>query len=449
MAISLILFCLLKEASSFNHDLFTILATISYILTIYNWLSKGNRLFSLFCMFVVYSLFSNLGQSLIYIFIHQDFMLNIYSMYDLNNICPMLRYQFVCASGLYLGSAIYLNKDYRNVTAKEMSEHYKSFIPKKLCIDQTIYDILLYICLTVVFIYSSYQLVLRQTMSYSELYNDRESMSAYFSFGTILLGLNAILKKRHVKLVLYCWIYYFLAYNVAGTRSMGIIYAGALLFAMPILFPYYFQKKFYFIWGSVGTVGISAISIISNLRTQSIGSISYETDFLMSIMNSINEMGISENPTLITIEAVEKGTPYMQTILFNTLLGFVPSSFLELLVPETWVTHLGQWVNDISGATTTEWGYSWIAESYINYGEFGWIFTALYGYFIAFAENYSLRKIKNGDFLLALCLISILCKQIFFARAQISLVMTFYKPCIYILYLWLLFGNKERCKLKI
>ena len=160
-------------------------------------------------------------------------------------------------------------------------------------------------------------------------------------------------------------------------------------------------------------------------------------------------MGISETPTLITMEAIEKGTPYMQTILFNILLGFVPSSVLEIFVPDTWTTHLGEWVNVVSGTTTTEWGYSWIAESYINYGEFGWIFTAVYGYFIAFAENYSLRKIKSGDYLLALCLISILCKQIFFARAQINLVMSFYKPCIYILYLWMLFGDKKRCKLKI
>lgn len=449
MIISLVLFYILQEPSSINHDLFTSLASVSYILTIYNWLSKGNRPFSLFCLFVVYALFSNLGQSILYMFTRQDFILNIYSKYDLQDICPMLRYQFVCASGLYLGSAIYLRKSYRNVTAESISVHYRYLELQETSISQKFFDILLYVCLAVVFYFTIYQLVLRQTMSYKELYNERELVSAYFAFGTIVLGLNAILKKRHVRLVLFSWLFYFLAYNVAGTRSMGIIYAGALLFSMPILFPYYFQKRFYFVWGIVALLGISAISIISNLRTQSIGSLSNETDLWLSVLQSINEMGISETPTLITMDAVDNGTPYMQSILFNILLGFFPSSLLEGLVPETWTTQLGQWATVISNTTTVEWGYSWIAESYINYGELGWIFTAVYGYFIAFAENYSLRKIKNGDYLLALCLIAILCKQIFFARAQINLVMSFYKPCIYILYLWLLFGDRVRNKLKI
>ena len=422
------------------------MAILSHLFALSAWLRQGNRLFSIYTLFVIYSMFSNCGQSFLHMFTNQYFILNIYSMYNMEIICEMLKYQMICGAGLYLGTSIYVSKPYRNVSLNEIAEFYRL---KEKSPKQVYYDALLFLCLAVVLYFSVYQLVLRQTMSYSELYESRENVSSYFAFGSILLGLNAILKKRHVKLVLTCWSWYLLAYFIAGTRSMGIIYAGALLFSMPILYPRIFMRKYYAFWAIGLLLGISVLSIISTLRMQEMGAISNETGLGLAFLNSINEMGISENPTIITMQQISRGHDYIQSILYNIILGFIPDSLLKMIVPASWTTSLGQWVNESADFQQTEWGYSWIAESYINYGQFGWIFTMVYGYFIAFAENYSLRKIKAGDYLLALCLISILCKQIFFARAQLNLFMTFYKPCIYIMFLWLIFGDKKRTKLKI
>ena len=67
-------------------------------------------------------------------------------------------------------------------------------------------------------------------------------------------------------------------------------------------------------------------------------------------------------------------------------------------------------------------------------------------WFIAMAENYSLRIINNWQKLLALCFLAFLCKQIFFARGQIYLSISFYRYSIILAIVYFLFGYKRKNK---
>ena len=310
-----------------------------------------------------------------------------------------------------------------------------------------LFDTLFVVSFVGVFVYTIYQIRLRRTMSYHDLYTSRELLSAIFSYGTIVLGLYYVFKKRYVNFILFMWLWFLVAYFVAGTRSMGIIYFGALFFILPIIKPEFFRKRTYIIWAIAAVLGLASINILSEMRTSSIGSASSlsATDLDIAIFNSINEMGASEYPTIVTMSEVERGHDYPQTILYYLLLGFIPSGLLDALVPKSWTIQLGAWATEAVDSSY-EIGYSWIAESYFNYGSYAWLFTMLYGWFIAMAENYSLRIINNGQKLLALCLLAFLCKQIFFARGQIYLSISFYRYSIILAIVYFLFGYKRKNK---
>jgi hypothetical protein len=431
------------------HNLVTLLAVLTYIFTLANWIQKGNRLFSIFTIFILFSLFFNLGQSILYSFTDFPLLWSIYDIYSLSDICYMLKYQFICAAGLYLGSSIYIKTREHRVSLEDFSSFYKTNNNSNLHKQSNIIlTILLYVSLSVTFYFTIYQLTMRQNMSYSELYVTRNTISEYYSFGAIVLGLYFIFIKKHVKIVLGAWIWFFIAFNIAGTRSMGVIYMGALTLVLPTLYPHIFKKKYIAIWIIGLVLGLISFSIISDYRQGELGnSKNGNLDFMISLYKAINEMGISETPTLTTINSIKQGDEHTQTILYNIILGIIPADLLNEFVPKEWTNvSLGAWATEQEkGITfTSALGYSWIAEAYMNYGAWGWIFTMIYGYFIAFAENFSLRRIMQGRYLLAICLIAILCKQIFFARAQLNLVMSFYKPTIYILMFLFVFGIKQR-----
>lgn len=444
-----------SDGSSMSyHNSMTWLALVSYIFSLACWLIRGNRMFSLFTLFVVYAIFSNLGQSLLYSFGLEIPLSKLYLNYSTQSLCTMLKYQYLCAAGFYFGVCMYLRFSYRNVTQYSVSDYYLNINPSK---SHTTLDsfllVLLYVCLIAVFYFTIYQLIMRQSMSYDELYESRDLLHGPFVFGSIVLGLYFIFTKRHVSIVLLFWTWYILAYFMAGTRSMAIIYVGVLFLTLPIVKPNWFGRKTSYLWILVGVMGIAGLSVISELRTGTLGemSSSSEMEMGMALFNSVAEMGASEYPTMITIDEIKMGFPHSQTILYHLLLGFFPASVLNLVVPSNWTIQLGTWATEAVASDYNELGYSWIAESYMNYGSFGWLFIAIYGWFIVMAENYSLRRIKNGQYLLALCLIALLCRQIFFARGQISLCLPFYRNSIYLLIISLIFYHpiQKRRKIKL
>lgn len=425
-----------------DHNRLLMSIYLTYFMCLYTWVSKGNRVFSLFVFFVVFSLFYNTGQSFIYALSEDSTLLYVYNNYTIADVCYMLKFQLLCISGFFLGESLCLRKQKNNISHNELVAFYQQ---KKIYYssrDNRLF-ILFQVCAFVVFLFTIYQLLLRQTMSYSDLYENRETVSPYFSFGAILIGLYFIYQKKHTKLILIFYVWCVLAYTMAGTRSMAIAYVGALWLVTPMVYPKYFKKKYYPILLVVALLGVASISIVSQMRTNELGSgASLDTGEMGPIVASIREMGISQVPTMITIEHFsEQG--YSQTILYFLCLSICPSFILNEITPESWQLRIGSWATDVSNTTFTQWGSSWIAEAYINYGEFGWIFMLIYGYIIAYAENVALRRITRGKYLIALCALICLCKQLFYARAEICLLTDYFKPCMYIGIIWLLFHKRN------
>jgi len=446
MILSLSIFYNYADYTEYSHNLIVLLAVLTYYFTLSNWLLTGNRAFSIFTTFVLFSLFFNLGQSILKAFTNFPIFGYVYSQYSPSDIFYMLKYQLICAAGLYLGSNLYLSKKKNRVSLYEISSYYKTnnnfdiFKPREI-----ILEILFYVSFATTFIYGVYLINLRQNLSYAELYETKESISGIFYFGATVFGLYFIFQKRHIKLVLVGWIWFFLSFYIVGTRSLGIVYMGALITVIPILYPHLFRKKFIPIWLVGLMLGLISFSVISQTRQGNSINLGEENDIIVLLFTSIHEMGFSQTPTLTTISYIKQGGEYRQTILYNILLGIFPSVLLNELVPDEWSNvSLGGWATEqeMGPDATSGLGYSWIAEAYMNYGSWGWIFTLIYGYFIAYAENFSLKRIMQGRYLLAICLIAILCKQIFFARAQLNLVIPFYKGTMYLLIFRFIFFKK-------
>lgn len=449
MTLSLFIFYNYADYTEYDQNLVILLAVLTYYFTFLNWMLTGNRVFSIFTTFALLSLLFNLGQSILNAFTNFPIIGLVYSKYSPSDIFYMLKYQLICAAGLYLGSSLYLSKKKNRVSLYEFSSFYKTYNNFDIFKSrEVILEILLYVSFAVTLIYSVYQINLSQNLSYSELYETRETVSEFYSFGAIILGLYFIFQKRHIKLVLGGWIWFFLSFYITGTRVLGLVYMGALIFVLPIIYPQYFQKKFISIWIIGLILSLTSFNIISqNRQGDSISSLSEENNIIFLLFNSINEMGFSQTATQTTIDHIKQGGEHKQTILYNILLGVIPSDWLNELVPKEWSNvSLGKWATEQEVGPNASYGlgYSWIAESYLNFGSWGWIFTLIYGYFIAFAENYSLKRIMKGDYLIAICLIAILCKQIFFVRAQLNLVIPFYKATIYLLIFRFLFLQKRK-----
>ncbi len=431
-------------ASDSEHLVLVIYCFLSYCLCIYNWIKRGNRFTSIYILFVTYALFSNLGQSLIYLFAESQFPLIIYSSYTMESICEMLRFQGLCIAGLNLGTILHINNKSRVISNEELVLWYHRTPHNKHYADNYLLDTLLYISLFLVFIFANKQIIVRQSVSYNDL-TSMGSISMLPRFASIALGFICIFRKRHKDIIIYSWIYFLLVFMIAGTRSTALPYLGALTITVPFVYPQVIKSKYIPLWALAAFIGFAFISVISSSRQSTLGS-GFEIDSIwLSFVNTIQEMGGSARPVIETMHNPISGYP--QTILYNILLIFIPSNLLDFVTPEAWHTHLGTWINTLH-SENNEWGFSFLAETYLNFGELGCFFMILYGYILSFLENTSYKKIINGNYLFAACFLSILCRQIFFARGQFGLCIDFCRPSLYIFIIYLLFFPKHNKSFK-
>lgn len=356
----------------------------------------------------------------------------IYRSYSLDDICNMLKFQQLCIGGLNLGTALYVVRN-KGINTNELQSYYST---KKKEKTQQLVDVLLIISFAVMLYIAFRQIHLRQTLSYSEMYS-KQIYGGFFRFGTIAFGFINLFKKQYVKPIIWGWFLLFLIFMITGTRSVAIPYFGALFISIPIIFPRIIQKKYYPFWAIGLIIGFASISIISNLRQSSLGEGISENQWWMSFLATIEEMGGSERPAVETMSTIKEGNN-MLTIPYAILQAFIPSSILNYIVPETWTVNLGSWINTLHNENNS-WGFSFIAEAYVNFGYSGWIFMIIYGYLISSWEIKSYRNIMKGDYLFAACFLTILCRQIFFARGQLQLGIDFFRPTFYIFLFWLFF----------
>lgn len=448
----------LLRTQDFNSSIILMVCGM-YIIGIVSWIKMKNRLVSLYIIFYGYMFFSNLGQSITHLLVDEKFAL--FSVYENNSIEVInksILFQLVCVAGINLGAAIgtYLYTKKYGVKDTMFSDN---VLPDRYRRSQydLIFDIVFYICAAYCIIMAAYSVVARQSMSYATLYETREGTSAYLNFACRILGIyyvskNTLNRNKFQEMLFYViWILLIVLYMVAGTRSTSIVYIGILVFVTRTYHPELFKKRYAPIY-IVGILAFSvAMSVISVVRTEAVGQISigsvFKQGIFYNLQRSVYEYGISEYPSLITIKELGRSMEYQQTILYYLVKGFIPSQILNIFgfyKPE--IGDPAVWATQKSILTGSETGYSCIAEAYLNYGTYGWLFMVVYGIFISYAELLSIRKIKDGELVFPCIFVGILSKQIFFARGSFSLIGTSIRFSFYIWVAYIILTYRKRMR---
>lgn len=120
-----------KESDTTTHNLLVIYCLMSYMFCIYNWVSAGNKLLSMYNLFILYALFSNLGQSILTLLPDTDLFLKIYVKYSYPDICDALRFQGLCIAGLGLGTALYIQRPDNNISLISLQNYFNKREVKK------------------------------------------------------------------------------------------------------------------------------------------------------------------------------------------------------------------------------------------------------------------------------------------------------------------------------
>lgn len=452
---------MLLRTKEFNSTI-VLLTAVQYIIGIVSWIKMKNRLVSIYIVFYGYMFLSNLGQSVSHFLIDDTFMLfSVYENNSIDLINKAVLFQFICVAGINLGTAIgtYLYTKKYGVKDTMFSDNVLPDRYKRTEYD-LIFDILFYISVAYNIAIALYAVVSRQSMSYMTLYETREGSSAYLNFACRILGIYYVCKntlnhnKFQEKLFYVLWILLIVLYMAAGTRSKAIIFIGILVFAARMFHPEWFKKKYipYYI---VGFIAFNvAMSVISVIRSAAIGQITVDSVLEQGIMynlkRSLFEYGISEYPMLITLKEIEKGMEHYQTIIYYLIRGVIPLPILNAIgfTAPAEIGDLSAWATNRSILTEAEAGYSCIAEAYLNYGKYGWVFMFVYGIAISYAELLSIRKIKDGELMLPCIFVGMLSRQIFFARSSINVIGSSIRFSIYIWIVYIILTYRKRIRVK-
>lgn len=434
---------LLPDTSSYAHALYSFLGLLSYIFCITTWLRSGNRAFSLFVIFVLYMMFSHLGQALLYSLGITDRLLGLYDWRSETSVTKMLRYHMLCPAALNVGVMLYFRKG-KNVVVSlsEQIEGYYANIQSEKRKQGIALEFLLYISL----LFALYSAVkfwqVRQTMSYADFYDTLDEngglSKGIFVVLSVAIGFVFVCKCRHQKLIYSSWLLIALIYLLGGSRGSAIPYVGALIVSVPISHSYFFIGKRKYIWIFLAFIAFSFLSVISSNRTGKVDSnvLVSEQSVLENAINTMAEMGGSALPSVLSIEACDNGIlPHHQTNIFFLFACFLPAGLVEIITGLPNI-QLARVITDYAGSTWSGLGYSCVAESYVNYGWFGWIWFILYGYVIVFLECTAYKFLIHRKYFIASLFIYILSSALFYARAPIYYVQGSVRVCFY---LWIAF----------
>lgn len=410
-------------ANLYIHNLFVLLCLVSYALCYYSWLSYGGKFLSFYVFFLTYCFFSNLGQSILDTLGLTNLIVgaNMYDLHGYEAVNKMLQFQSMCIAALNLGTILYTSKPANVISQTQLNDAYVINQPKKSY--DTVFDIVLVICIC----YFTYEgikmLLLRQSFDYAAFFEmgrgqTQNRLTNYMDLLTIMLSLRCIFKGRNLKLIYGFYLFSILIYMLIGARGLAIRYVATLLVTLPMVKPSLFQKKYWLVWIIGFIFSFSILSVISNSRGSILGSGFQDNGGITdNIIGTVAEMGMSERPAIITIEAINSGHRHYQTISSTIIKALIPLSSQTSFCQQNSVA-LGDWVSHYVGSYNSGLGYSIVAEAYMNYDKFGWLFFLLWGYFICYAENRAYKNLLQGKYLWSIWQLTIVCTMIVFARGQ-------------------------------
>lgn len=434
--------------------------TIVYASCILIWVSETHKIASLFFIFLVYMMFSNAGQLLLYGFgiDFEGYYLNVINLYsedvviraiDFQNICVILMTAFgiVAYNTHALKAKMEIDENVKDIQTKDNSKN----------ID---YIDALFIIFSFVFIaFNVITLTGRIDSSYHDSYyrGDRSSASIYVKFPFCIL-MYASLKKHWEQNDVFKKVILMLAGLVAlttilyGSRNELItILVGSMFIVFRVC-----SYKIDSLWKKIVIVSIllfivlifNAISTLRNLSLSSLNLLTISNAFFsggltVNLSRLIAEMGGSMRTLCSTIVQIDRGQAHEATFIYTLLKSFVPVGVLNavgITEPVNW--SLSGWITYING-NGSGWGYSIIAEAFYNFGEAGFLFFAFFGYVYEILELKIERWYLEGKQFLAGAWLYVGSYIVFLARADSCLITTPFRYAVYITIISLLLKNKK------
>lgn len=423
------------------HTILTLLCLLTYLIGIINWCKVGCRFLSAYVLFMLYAMFSTIGQPIAYLLNVSGELLSVYAFHSIVEVNRYLRFLLLCISGMNVGVAIALFKKRNCVGLDDQIKSYTHNTFKSKY--SQILNILTVISWSYVILNCLKMLVMRQSYGYAEFYDMRVASNSMLdlllSTTAVILFFWSVFHKKHTNILYVCVLITMFLYMIIGVRTQAISMLAILCICTPITHPQFFKKKFIPLWIVMAIFAFAGIGLIATFRTGTIGTSSFTTGntLIDSLYETITEMGFSARTAILAMEAIDYGFPHHQTILTSIINGFIPFvSNLPLIQNET--MHLAEWITDYAMSYNNGIGFCFIGEMYVNFGKLGWIFMIFYGWLVAFLENFAYKRIIKGKWLLAFCILFVLCEQIFYARGEMVLTMGDIRACVYISIIWLI-----------
>lgn len=410
------------------HNFLTITVLLSYFACIYNWLKAGNRFMSMYVLFVLYTLFSHIGQSFVYLIPEVGIVAILFSLEPLSVIIEGLRFQLLCVSFFNLGTCIYIYQSGSSVSLNKQLQIFNDTDSARQNNDSSLFFLDLVVCVSgfLVFLDAYRFLAYRQTMSYMDAYTLRQEagQSVYLIYSWIFLVFStiSIFLKRHIRLLFFIYATLIIIYMLCGNRSLSIRFIAVLSITAPLLYPTFFKKKYWWIWTLLFIAILSFISFISVYRGFDMnGEISIATNEMalgMGALAAIAEMGGAQYPLCITMQSVDGSFGSHLTLIYFFITAFSSSIICDLFGLSNEFVPLTEWVGESIGITSYGLGYSCIAEWYMNFKWGGCLFALFYGFILSFMECKAYKLLLNNKYLIACVIFAFLANNIFYARSQ-------------------------------
>ena len=407
------------------HALLVVANIYSYFRCIAIWKSKGNSLLSLYTFFILYMCASNLGQSLISLLPNTMDKLSIYETFRIREVIDALRFQLLCVAAMGLGTSFYVDRHECNYSTKVLNGHFvrtsESGFPA-----QPILKTVFFVTVLLVFLDAVSYLLMRQTMGYMDAYTERQmdGIPMYMQLANWLVMVLAFYfayTKRYPKLIIALFLILVITFLVCGNRALTIKYLAFLMLLCPVVYPKYFKRKYWLLWGALLVGFLASLSLISSARNGvgfAMQLSAGQESFGDMLLASLSEMGSSAQTLVYTMKAIGEGFNHHLTEAYFMVTALTSSKLCYIIGIGNEYLPLGEWVGDYAGIHGYGLGYSCVAEWYMNYGWLGCIFAGLYAYLITMFECISYKNLLRGRYLIPAVLLTLLATQIFYARSS-------------------------------